>query len=243
MNDVIHVGEVSLTDSKTVLKPFIPTVILDHSRVTSNMSMQPQTVSITLDGLETYLKPIVDQLKQGPIDLTFVRSVAAYTTEILHADVNKWNEIVTREDDIHYSLERCIQEQINTCFHRAIFFQLLMQKAEIQSQIVEGRWIETNRTNLKEISEKDEVFSVLGDGTRICMNEKTDEHLWNRVIIGGKHYLVDTAYLVNGSPVIQEIEFGKEGHPYIILPDGIKRYYVSDIISSLSCAPMSKVDN
>lgn len=208
---------------------FIP----DHSRVTSQLSMLPQTVGVEYEELQYYFQWIQEQAKtQQGLDL--IEKAAALTINNLEPGEQEWEDIVISGQDENYTLGRCIGEKVNSCFQRAVFFNLLMQQLGIPSQVLQGRWVESQRSNLTEGTEGRELLYLLADGSRVLTEEKTEDHLWNAVRLSNKCYLIDTSYLIKKpgeekkQPVIQEIPAKTEKHLKVNLPSRQTRHYIID---------------
>lgn len=201
----------SLTkESSPQIKTFTPTVLFDNVPFTSALSViMPQSLVVNFQELTSYLAEYKQKVK-GKNGVDSLIEAASLTIQTLKSGEEKWNEILRQEKDVEYSLGRCIEERANTCFHRAIFFQYLMQQTGVSSQIIEGRWLTTDRIDLTTNPSQLELQFMLTNRTQFLEGEKWDDHLWNIVFTEGKYYLVDTSYLLASpsemsQPVILEI--------------------------------------
>lgn len=229
--------EVTLVDTDQTQRSepdgdFQPMVIPDHARIISQMSLIPQSVGIEYKELEEYFAWIKKQsgnLKGADL----VSKAAALTIQNLKPSEKEWEEIVKSGADASYTLGRCISESANSCFQRAVFFHLMMQHSGVPSQVIEGRWVESRRENLTESVEGKELRFMLGNGVRVFEGDSTEEHIWNRVLINNIRTLVDTSYLFEGKAVLLPVSSEHSTYPFILLPDGTRRYYVADAVSGI----------
>ena len=228
MNDLL-VAETPPTDQEA----FTPTILADNSLITSAMSVIcPQSVIIEFQELEPYLAEYrrrIGNLK----GVEQLREAALLTIETLKAGEAKWAEILRQEQDTNYTLGRCIREQVNTCFHRAIFFNWLMQQTGIKSQIIEGRWLETDRNDLTENPLGLELEFMLPNRVKFLTGESSGEHLWNIVRIDRQPYLVDTSYLLAGDnqkpqPVIHKITDQSQTQVKLPIENKPTRHYIQE---------------
>lgn len=234
MTDVVSPDETNVEigiDTNGFQQSFIP----DHFRVTSQLSMLSQTVGVEYEELQDYFQWIQEQAKTRP-GLDLIERSAALTINNLEPGEQEWEDIVLSGQDENYTLGRCIREKVNSCFQRAVFFNLLMQQLGIPSQVLQGRWIESQRSNLAEGIEGRELLYMLADGSKVLTEEKTENHLWNVIQLGDKRYLIDTSNLVDKpgekkkQPVIQEIPAQTEKHLTVNLPSGQTRHYIIDSV-------------
>lgn len=209
---------------------FQPMVIPDHSCVISTVSTKPQEVMVDFAELEDYFAWVKQQAgARSGLDLVYKATLL--TIQNLKEGVELWEKIMRDEHRENYTLKRCIDEKVISCFHRAVFFNLLMQQVGIPSQIMEGRLVETRRENVTELIAG---AKVLKGGVRILESEPYEEHLWNIVEIGGVKYLVDTSFLLDGKAVIQPIS--KEGvlaYQVVMISGGRRKLYVADAVSGI----------
>lgn len=218
---------------------FIATEIPDGAVVSSDMAAIgfPQSVRVDYAELEQYSK-FIRENSQLPISEQ-IKKAAVLTANTLKSGVDKWGAIVSQDRDSEYTLGKCIQENVNSCFHRAVFFNLMMQQAGIPCATVDGRWVESQRNNILTDKPEGSRRVVMG-GLNIAQDDKSEEHVWNLVQTEGKVFLVDTAYLAQRpdgkyTPVIYEVAYhpptdGRWRKPEdryyrVVLPDGSLRHY------------------
>lgn len=210
------------------------TIIPDQSVVESRLSWESQQVSINYSELQSYF----DWMKQQAATMRgeeLVREGVNVVTNNLKPGEEVWDRIRDAGEDANYTLGRCIKEGVNTCFQRAVFFNLLMQQVGILAQTVQGDWYESERVDMKIPADNPAGIAVREGGQvfHIGEGDRTGSHLWNLVELGPKHYLVDTAYLAEKEgktqPVLQEINYepGKKDFS-ISLGSGETRHYLAE---------------
>lgn len=211
-------------------RPFPATNIPDKSVITSQISINSQRLRVNYDELNPYFDWIKEQAVTQR-DTALLTKGARMTINNLKPGEEQWDEIVAAGEDEKYTLGRSIQEGTNTCFQRAVFFNLLMQQTGAPSAVMEGMWVESKRGDLRD--DVDNILSMKYGGYKIATSDRSEGHLWNVTQVGEKHYLVDTSYLIgqNGqsNPVIQEIDY-KPGDKYfrVQLSTGEIRHYIAD---------------
>src|SRR5207244_2893468 len=125
---------------------------------------------------------------------TVIQKGALMTMNNLKPGEARWDEIVAAGEDVNYTLERSIQEDANTCFQRSVFFNLLMQQANITVSTMEGMWVESERENLKR--QIPNIHTMKAGGYMISEQDRSEGHLWNLVQDGNDTFLVDSSYLI-----------------------------------------------
>lgn len=203
------------------------TTIPDKSIVTSHDSILSQTIAVNFDEYE--VNGILEWIDTIP-DEELIRKAMLTTINNLSAiNADQW-DTASHEDKIH-TLGECIREKMCTCFHRAIMFNVLMNRRDINCLTVCGRVIETIKESLQKDPKSAPLFSVealLPESE--LENIFHDFHMWNIIQRnGGRYYLIDTAYLINGKPVVQEIVFDNTNINSFIVQtsDGRYRHYLS----------------
>ena len=228
-----HEPDIEQTEKEKV--KLIPTFIPDHSFVISQISLIPQHVQIEYAELNPYFDWIKDQAeKVKGIDL--VNKGISMTVNNLEPEDNKWNKIVEDEQDDKYTMKDCIEQKAISCFHRAVFFNLLMQQAGVAVTTQEGIWIESERPDLHQMPEKLNGAKIDEDLKPLFLSEddSSEGHLWNLTQSGDEFYLIDTSLYIDeedkSKPVVHQIRSFKQNKKYftIPLPDGRFRHYISD---------------
>ena len=206
------------------------TIIPDRARIVSQLSIRSQVLNIDYGELSPYFDWIQEQAKSTKGDALLVKG-ARMTMNNLKPGDEAWENIVASGKDEQYTLGRCITENANSCFQREVFFNLLIQQADVPCATLEGSWVESSRADLRD--KPDDILIVKPGGYTISSQDRYEGHLWNLAQIDEKYYLVDSSYLVeqNGrqEPVIQEIDY-EPGQNYfkIPLPSGETRHYIAD---------------
>ncbi len=201
------------------LKTHIP----DHSVVQSQMSVLDQRVFVShqdfLDNIEWF--------RQLPDDGNLIKKAALHTMHNLSGEHHdQWEDTMAKEDRL-YSLKECMQEKVCTCFHRSIFFNLLMDQRGISCVTLDGRVIETQN---KKIADNEKTAPLLAkNALNVEEGAFEDGHVWNVAEVIGNYYLVDSAFLIDGKPVIVPIDFDNDTRNTftVQLPDGRYRHYLS----------------
>jgi hypothetical protein len=204
--------------------------IPDNSMVTSQINISSQSIQVLHSELADHFAWIKEQVKSS--DATGVmRKGALMTVNNLKPGDEQWEQIVAKGLDATYTLGRSIEEGVNSCFQRSIFFNILMEQAGLQAATMEGRWVESDRDDLKTPPER--PLSMTAGGYMIAEEDQSEEHLWNLVKTGEDVFLVDSSYLMiedgKQAPVIEKVDY-KEGQRYfkVSLPSGKVRHYVVD---------------
>jgi hypothetical protein len=132
---------------------------------------------------------------------------------------------MSQEEGGVYSLKQCIDAKVCTCFHRSVFYNTLMGRAGIDCVTLNGNVVETE---MEKIDEDPKLAPIIYNA-RVSEEDFVDSHLWNVVMQDNKYYLVDSSFLIDDKPVIQEIEFDNEKRNTftIKLPNGKYRHYLS----------------
>ncbi len=202
------------------LSTFIP----DNTLVKSQIILMTQYLLIKYSELKNYFNWIKKQENSSTVE-----KASYLTIKELKPDVQKWEEANKRGV---YSLGTCINYDMCTCFHRAVFFNLLMQQVGIESLILEGRWIENNQENL--------------ETGYTSLPYKSDYHLWNIILYKNKYLLIDTSFLIDNKPVLKEINFVKNyrglGHRWTLKSSGQFKYrhYSSSSTIEIEIQPSGK---
>jgi hypothetical protein len=114
------------------------------------------------------------------------------------------------------------------CFHRAVFLNLMLTRAHLDSSVLDGRVIET-KDKLERFPAK--TNPIIGtEALGLEEGEYFEEpHVWNVVLFQNKYFLVDSAFLIDNKPLITEIKFDNElRNTFTIdLPNGKFRHYLS----------------
>lgn len=100
-----------------------------------------------------------------------------------------------------------------------------MNQAGLDCVTLSGNVVETE---LEKIDDNPKVATMVFKD-RINEDDFEDNHLWNVVRQDDKYYLVDSSFLIEGEPVVREIEFDNERRNIFTskLPDGRYRHYLS----------------
>lgn len=180
------------------------TKIPDQCIVSAQISLQSQNIFIDHEELSDYLNWI-----NNTKDNETIQKASLLTINNLSATNHEnWVENLSKQNKI-LSLKECIDNKVCTCFHRAVFYSLLMQEKNISNIILEGRVIESK----KEVLYEDPKMAPMLDGKTVLGLEEDafeDWHLWNVILDNNKYYLVDNAFLIDNKPVQQEINFDNE---------------------------------
>ncbi len=130
-----------------------------------------------------------------------LEELANYVIETTQCDnKNLWPEYQTKG----IALSDCIEKKVITCFHRAIFCNLVLQgigEQYLQPLVLEGFWYQ---------------------------DDKSEAHLWNRVLLPQQKriFLVDSAFLdPNRNPIIADITNQNEKKVRVSLSNGGAREY------------------
>lgn len=210
----------------TVCK-FKPQVIGDKSVIASHINgTLEQNAGIVLSELN--LDQLIPILVNTPTEE--VISKAAELT-IINTPYNKQAEkdwIDKLGKDQTYSFSTAIANQICSCFHRAIYFNILMNMLSIPSTTVEGDVIVSPDLVNTERFPASRSISEWG----FSKIDSFEGHAWNLVYHRGQHILVDTALRINEKPVIRSITSTERITSKYVrfifvepLPDGKYRYY------------------
>lgn len=221
---IVQRGAITAKGAETQVpeKTFPTTRIPDNSIVTSQIRVQSQVVGVDYDELKDYLEEFRQQTEGG---ISLLQKAAAITVSNLQEGIGKWEAIAKTGVDTQYTLGQCIKEGVNSCFQRAIFFNLLMQKAGIPSRVQQGVWVESERGDLSD-ADPIKVAGAFGEKQKLTTEDKYQEHLWNLVRLGEDYYLVDTSYSVNDQPVIKKVDFQDVQADSKIQVDGKFRHYL-----------------
>lgn len=217
---------VAQEESPEVEKPMtLVTVIPDKSIVASQLSLLEQRVFVDFDELEGYL----EWIDQFP-DEESVRKAILLTINNLSAENTELWDAASQEDKI-YTLGECIREKMCTCFHRSSMFNVLMNRRNVNCVTLDGRVLEASKETLHS---DPKIAPILAkNALQLGEEEETafeDAHVWNVIQRnGGKYYLIDTSFLIEGKPVVHEIDFDNtDRNTFTVqLPDGRFRHYLS----------------
>ena len=151
-------------------------------------------------------------------------SITPYNKQAEKDWINKFGK------DQTYSFGTAIANQICSCFHRAIYFNVLMNMLSIPSTTVDGQVVVSpDRVNTERFPANRGLpqwgfFKI----------DSIEGHVWNLVYHHGQYILVDTALRINDKPVIRPITYTERVTTKYIrfifvepLPDGKYRYYRS----------------
>lgn len=218
-------GVSSAESNESVKSMTLLTIIPDKSLVSSQLSLLEQAVFIDMGELNDYFEHI-DQFS----DEEAVKKATLLTVNNLSAaNCQQWE--TASQDGQFYSLGDCIKEKMCTCFHRSIMFNILMNRQNVSCVTLDGRVIETKKEKLYDNPKIAPILAKnalqLGDEEETAFE---DAHVWNTVQTrDGKYYLIDTAFLIGGHPVINEIEFDNTERNTFTIPlsDGRFRHYLS----------------
>ncbi len=207
--------------------------ISDHSFVFSRLSLREQSVGVEYSELEPYFEWIRGQAENyDPI--TVLSKAAKMSMNNLKPDDAAWEDIVANNKDQEYTLGRTISEGVNSCFHRAVFLNLLLQEAKISSAVIEGILVEDAREDIQKPT--DDVAMIKPGGFYITREDKPESHVWNLARIDSKVYLVDSADLVEvdgkQTPLIREVTDEMDGKIYckVRLSNDLIRHYIGDAV-------------
>lgn len=202
-------------------RTFTPTLLPNYSIVTSQIHVNSQSILIAHKDIEAYY-PYIDKQRKDyetgkQSDKEFITALARLCPKLLPEGIERW---YTQKD--HYvSLGECIGENTNTCFHRGLFFQLMMQYVDIPARTVEGKMILSARDSLEQQKgiPKEIIPNPLGHPFFISREDRIEEHIWNLIYFHDSFYLVDTAYTApNGAPIVFQL-LGKDTGDIVLASD------------------------
>ncbi|MBU0630640.1 MAG: hypothetical protein KKC80_06985 [Candidatus Margulisbacteria bacterium] len=200
---------------------FTPLVIPDRSVITGCISVcGEQSVKILfpelgLEGLVTKLKKMSpESVIQEAAKLNVI------STPNPTRSLEKWHQAI--DEDRIYSLGEAIAEQMCTCFHRSIHFNLLMARMSIPSTILSGLVVES--------PDCIDLERIRGDRPShwgLSKIDKRDYHGTNLVYYNGQHIFVDTAMLIDEKPLTKPFDHPDTRNFPLSepLPDNRYRYY------------------
>jgi hypothetical protein len=206
---------------------FIPRPVRDGSLVRGS---DEQYVRVILSELN--LDQVTRALVNTPAAMVINKAVELTIGNTPHDKqaVENWIEKFGKGQE--YSFSEAIANQICSCFHRAVYFNILMTALAIPSTISAGFVIESpDRVNT------DRDANVHRSCWGFSKIDHQERHAWNLIYFGGQHILVDPGSVrtVAEKPIIRQIEFAQQSdspktRKYIfavMLPDGKYRYYQS----------------
>lgn len=169
---------------------------------------------------------------------TFASALADLLADRYPGNVAKWREdYINKGIDAQTNLSTIRKEGASSCFHRGVIYSYILQQLGIESKVLEGDWVETNRKHVlgnypghKEVPKY--VKPGYYSGANYYEGEEGEGHDFVLARKNDQYYLIDPALKIKGEsskhhvvkPVTQEELMSRD--ILVSLPDGRYRHYV-----------------
>lgn len=190
----------------TVINPnspraFAPLMIPGKSKVFPQRAFCNQAVTIP-DNLD------LDAVLQFPRGKDLIRDVAAFVIKQMPStQEGRQAYLAGIKKGYHagaYDLSKVMEQGMATCFFRAVYFNLAMNRLNIPCTSMDGTMILSQQ--IVELCRQDILHLSLGFGMSRIFDPKTSqsiEHTWNVAYYQDQYVLIDTAWLDgNKKPLI-----------------------------------------